>query len=258
MITRPLIIIASLTLFSSLGFSATKNLCDDLVDSGASAEAVKKCQDKFGISDYSKERSAKEEVKKDTDAKKSEDTVKKKENIEIKKFTTADLNEEGFGKPFYAIRGDYRNHKYKEKRITEGDSLCKYLGYEKALKSVVSPEIMPDAADKKGLVVDTTWLGGVKNEPELYRDEELMFTVRKYVEITCAKRKDKALDGTNEMLKTVTEDLVVLNDLMGGPRADRDQDVDNSGRKVKDGKATFGYKRPDWATETPDPKAKSK
>jgi hypothetical protein len=247
--TSPIFFLLCLGVFSTTAFSASRNLCDDLVDSGAAAESIKKCQDKFGVSEHAKERALKDSLKKDQDELKKTETAKSKDNIEVKKFTAADLGEAGFGKPFYALRYDYRNRKIKEKRITEGDALCKYLGYEKALKSIVSPEIMPNDADKNGLVVDTTWYGGTKSEPELYRDEDLMFTVRKYTEITCAKVKDSAISGSQEVLKSMTEDLIVINELMSGPRTGQDLDVDNGQRKAKDGSATFGYKVPDWAKD---------
>jgi hypothetical protein len=236
--------------------AASRNLCDDLIDNGASPEQIKKCQDKLGISEYAKEKEKKDALKKDKDAIKDESTAKKKDNIEIKKFTEADLVEAGFGKPFYAIKVDYRQHRRKEERITKGDALCIYLGFEKAIKSIVSPEIMPNDADKNGLVVDTSWLGNHDKEPQMYRDEDLMFTVRKYKEITCAKRKDKALDEENEMLKLVSEDLVVINEILGGPKDKDDSQVDNS--KRSDGKSTFSPKIPDWAKDDTSNKAKSK
>jgi len=247
--TSPILFMLCLGVFSTSAFSATRNLCDDLVDSGAAAESIKKCQDKFGVSEHAKEKAQKDALKKDQDELKKTETAKSKDNIEVKKFTAADLGEAGFGKPFYALRYDYRNRRIKEKRITEGDTLCKYLGFEKALKSIVSPEIMPNDADKNGLIVDTTWYSGASSEPELYRDEDLMFTVRKYTEITCAKVKDQAISGSKEVLKSMSEDLIVINELMSGPRTNQDVDVDNGQRKAKDGTATFGYKVPDWAKD---------
>jgi len=247
--SNSLILLSFLTL-SIPAFAATRNLCDDLVDSGSSSEQVQKCHDKFGKSDHFNESQKQKEVKVEVDRAKKEETDKKKSNIEFKKFTEADLLDAGFGKPFYAIRGDYRYRKYSEKRITEGDSLCKFLGYEKAVKSIVSPEILPDNADKQGLIVDKNFLGVVSKEPEMYRDEDRKFTVRKYVELTCAKRKDKEVDSTNDMLKEVTEDLVVLNGVLNiGARRDPGVINDASRGSVKEGSTPNGYKAPEWMNE---------
>lgn len=160
--------------------AAQKNLCDDLIASGtSSAEQIQKCQDKFGVSDYAKEQEAQKKIKDETAKSDSATEAKKKDNLEIKKFSKEDLFDAGFGKPFYAMRIDYRYRPPKEKRITEGEALCTYLGYEKSIKSIVSAEIMPDAADKQGLVVDTNILGIISKEPDLYHDDDQKFTVRK-------------------------------------------------------------------------------
>lgn len=247
MTTKPFILLLSLILISGNVTAASRNLCDDLIDSGATAEQIKKCQDKFGVSDY-----AKEKVKKDAKAKEQADmkdaeAVKRKENIEMKTFTAADLNEYGFGKPFYAIRGEWKFGRYSEKRITEGDSLCAYLGFEKAMKSIVSPEINLAEASAKGLIVDKNWLGKVK-DPELFKEESANpdVWIRKYTEVTCVKRKNKDLEGSDAMMKLVTEDLVVMNDPMQDSHADSDSSINGGKRgKVKD-KGTFSPAVPDW------------
>lgn len=240
---------------SSFSQAASKNLCDELKESGSSPEAIQKCWDnpKYGKSDYAKQKEVEDAAKKDATEKKDEDTTKKKSNIEIKKFTEADLEESGFGKPFFAIRIDRRYGMYKEKRITTGDALCNYLGYEKALKSKVSPEFFVDRAgnlltDKKGLVIDTNILGQPSSEAELYRDEDHRYTIRKYVEISCAKRIDKSLDTKNEILKSVTEDLVLLNETINqGKDQSQTGNVNNDkrGNKPSDNSSTpHGYKSP--------------
>ena len=38
---------------SPLAFSSSRNLCDDLIDSGATEEQVTQCQNKYGVSEYS-------------------------------------------------------------------------------------------------------------------------------------------------------------------------------------------------------------
>jgi hypothetical protein len=240
---------------------AQRNLCDDLVDSGtSSSEQIKKCLDdpRFGPSDHYKELEANKKIKVETAKVETADAAKKKDNLEIKKFNSDDLFDAGFGKPFYAIRGDYRNHRYKEKRITEGDALCSYLGYEKAIKSIVSPELWENKngnvkVDKQGLIVDTNMLGIISKTPEIYHDEDYKFTVRKYVEITCVRRKDKAIDGSVDALKAVTEDLLMLNEeLNASSKRDSNTGVNNGSRtnSGKDGKTTNGYNPPDWAKDS--------
>lgn len=231
--------------------AASRNLCDDLIDSGTSSgDQIKKCQDKFGVSDHAKEQEASKKIKESADETKSAEETRKKENLEIKKFTKDDLFDAGFGKPFYAMRIDYRFRPAKEKRITDGDALCSYLGYEKAIKSIVSSEIMPDAADKKGLVIETNFLGVVSKEPEMYRDEDLKFTVRKYVEVTCVKRKDKNLEGSADVYKKLTEDLLVLAPEINSQKRDTSSVINNGPRTGKDKSTPNGYQPPEWTKDS--------
>lgn len=230
--------------------AAARNLCDDLIDSKkATEESIKKCLAKFGESDTYKENQQRKKWQAEADAAKQSEEAARKSNIESKKFDAVELDEAGFGKPFFALRVDYGNpNKPKSKRITEGDALCKYLGYEKSLKSIVSAEIMPEKANKNGLVIDTTFFGRAKSEPELYEDKDEKYTVRRYVEITCAKVKSKEVTGASEELAKVAEDLIVLNEELNAPKKDSKTGVNDGPRKpAGDGKTDNGYKRPDWA-----------
>lgn len=239
--------------------AAQRNLCDDLIDSGSSSpEQIKKClEDKrFGKSEHYIEQEAVKKNKIEIAKSESEDLTKKKENIEMKRFTQDELFEAGFGKPFYALRGDYRNHRYKEKRITTGDALCSYLGYEKAIKSIISGELWENKdktvkVHKQGLIIDTNFLGVVSKTPEIYLDEDYKFTIRAYVEITCVRRKDKTLEGSDASLKSIPEDLLLLpNEVNGFPKKDPSSVIDNSSRgKGKEGTA-HGYTVPDWARDS--------
>jgi len=233
--------------------AASKNLCDEMVASGKSTEAqIAKCIAKFGESDFYKENNQKKKWQEEVNAAKATEEVARKANIQAKKFTSAELDEAGFGKPFFAIRVDYSNiNKPKEKRITEGDSLCKYLGYEKALKSIVSAEIMPGEANKNGFIVDTNLFGSVSKEPEMYVDKDEKYTVRKYVEITCAKVSSEEIKGTADELNKVAEDLIVLNEMMNSQKSSGNAGVNDGPRKpAGDGKSTpNGYKRPEWADD---------
>jgi hypothetical protein len=242
----------SVLLFSALSSAgaASRNLCDDLIESGNSTpEQIKRCQEKFGVSDYAKEQEAKNKLKEDSNKIKNDNEAKQKENIEIKKFVADDLYDAGFGKPFIAIKIDYRVRPPKEKRITEGNALCTYLGYERSIKSVVSGEIMPQDIDKKGLIIDTSIFGNISNEPEMYKDDDLKFTARKYVEITCVRRKDKSMDSFNEVYKKLSEDLVVLANEINGGKPDTTSGINNGPRGGKDTKTPNGYNAPEWMKE---------
>lgn len=239
--------------------AAQRNLCDDLIDSGSSSpEQIKKClEDKrFGKSDFYLEQELAKKSKIDVAKAENDDLSKNKENLEMKRFTQDELFDSGFGKPFYALRGDYRNHKYSEKRITSGDALCSYLGYEKSIKSMVGPELWENKennmkVDKQGLIIPTNFLGVVSKTPEIYRDEEYKYTVRKYVEITCLRRKNKALEGSEAALKNVTEDLLLLpNEVNGYPKKDTNSGINNGSRSGKDNKTPNGYTVPDWAKDS--------
>ena len=239
-------------------YAASKNLCDDMVASGKSTDAqIAKCIAKFGESDFYKENNQKKKWQEEVNAAKSAEEAAKKANIEAKKFTSAELDEAGFGKPFFAFRVDYSNiYKPKEKRITEGDALCKYLGYEKALKSLVSAEIHPTDANKNGFIIDTNFIGTVSKEPEMYVDKNEKYTVRKYVEITCAKVSSPEVKGTADELEKVAEDLIVLNEIINAPKEEKGSTVNDGPRKpAYDVNIPNGYKRPDWADE---PKTMSK
>ncbi len=232
--------------------AASKNLCDDMIASGKSTTIqVQKCIEKFGESKFYKENYKKKKWQQEEEIAKSAEEAARRANVETKKFTSAELDEAGFGKPFFAIRVDYSNPRSpKEKRITEGDSLCNYLGYEKVLKSIVSAEIMPSEANNNGFVIDKNFLGSVKKEPEMYVDKNEKYTVRKYEEITCAKVTSKDVKGTSAELGKVAEDLIVLNVMINSPRSESSKSVDDGPRRpATDSKTPMGYTKPDWATE---------
>lgn len=234
---------------------ARRNLCDDMIESGKSTdEQIKKCLAKMGESELYRSKKAKQEQEKREAEARSAEAAAKKANIETKKFSVAELTEAAFGKAFYAISIDYKNrYKPKEERVTTGDALCKYLGYEKALKTIVSPEIMPLDAHKNGLIIDTNFFGKVSKEPELYEDEKATKTVRKYVEITCAKVMSVEVAGTAEELSKVVEDLVVVNAVNTPPKDDGQRGVNDGSRKPSEvNKTPNSFKTPDWMKDDVD------
>lgn len=251
-----LLSISLLSIFPNVCIVAsTKNLCDDMVASGNSSESqIAKCIAKFGESDFYKEQIKKKKWQLEIDAAKTSAESARKANIEARKFTSAELDEAGFGKPFFAIRIDYSNQNNpKVTRITEGDALCSFLGYEKVLKSIVSDEITPSNASKNGFFINTNFLGMISKEPEMYVDKNEIYNVRKYVEITCAKVRSKDVNGTAAELEKVTEDLIVLNDMMNSPQEGSSKGVNDGSRTSGSAaKSPKGYERPEWATDLSD------
>jgi hypothetical protein len=254
------------TIFTTLtsiseGYAAQRNLCDDLIDSGTSSpEQIKKClnDSRFGPSQHYKEQESlnivanedkarAEKAKTEAALAASADALKKASNLEFKKFSEADLLSEGFGKPFYAFQGD-RN--FKSKRIVEGDVLCNYLGYEKAQASTVSEELWENKngtlkVDKEGLIFKKNLFGYVSKKPEAYHDDDNEYTVRKYVEITCVRRKDKNLNDSADVLKVINEVLSMNDDLNKSSKPDKNLGVnDSSIAPTKVEKTPYSYTSP--------------
>lgn len=253
--SNKLSILIFIIVFSPSVFSVTKNLCDDLANTDASEDQIKKCWDKFGKSDTAVEKEKSETLKKATEVKNEQIKAEKESNIEVKKFTESDLQDAGFGKDFYAIKYSNKfiiNGKPKESKLTKGDSMCQYLGYEKAIKIELSPKIAGEDMYKKGLFVDTTF-GIVSKEPELFSDNDAGISVRKFTEISCARRKDKNADPNNDTLKNLAEAVPVLNEVFTSSKQDKQVPVNNDPRSntAKEGGTPYGYKKPDWATDTP-------
>jgi hypothetical protein len=244
----------------SFAEASSRNLCDDLIDSGTSSpEQIKRCLEdpRFGPSDYYKDQETLKKKKEQEANIEADKAAKTEKNIETKKFSEDELFDAGFGKPFYAIRGDYSNNQYKEKRITEGDALCSYLGYEKALASRISQELWENKnntvkVDKQGLILPTNFFGMVSKTPEIFHNDEDKYTVRKYVELTCIRRKDKDLDGSKEAIETVTEQLSRMPDELNASQSPKFNEVDTSANnaprsiteKNTDKTTPFGYRPP--------------
>ncbi|MGZ3787339.1 MAG: hypothetical protein ACXVLQ_02385 [Bacteriovorax sp.] len=235
---------------STLSFAqaAQRNVCDDMIEAGTfSAEQIKSCQDEQGVSDYFKEQEKKKKNQEETDQSESATEAKKKANLEFKTFT----NVSKYGVPFIAFKIDPRFYPPKEKRVTEGDALCTYLGYEKAIKSSVSSDMAPKDADNNGFIIDTSLFGSVSKKPEMYHDEDLKFYARKYVDITCVRRKDKNMEDSDDVYKKLTEDLLILPPEINGAKKDTTSGINNGPRTGKEVNTPNGYKPPEWANEAP-------
>lgn len=229
----------------SLAQAAPKtNLCDTI--DPALVDSIKACQNnpKYGVSEYAKEQAAKKALELQASKAASEVESQQNGNIIIKKFSADELLEASYGKPFISVRLDYNFNPVKEKKMTEGTALCKFLGFEKAIKSEYSDELSPTEADKKGLIISTSILGVASKVPEVYTDEKLSFAARKYVSIACVKRKDPKMEGSSEVLKKYTEapPTIVPQNRIGTKNPHRPE-VDDRSREAKKG-TTYGFKDP--------------
>ncbi len=227
----------------SLVQAAQKNRCD-FIDA-ASVELIKKCQSEHGLSAYAKEQNEKKSLDLATSQSATAEEAKQKSNLEIKKFGKDELLEASYGKPFIAVRIDYRTRPAKEKRITEGSALCKYLGFEKSIKAEFSENLSPEIVDKKGLIINTSLIGQASKEPDLYSDEELKFEARTYVSISCVKRKDAKLEGSDNVMKKFTEETSIVSVGRVGATNPQKTEVDDRSREGKEDSA-YGYKRPEY------------
>jgi hypothetical protein len=226
-------------------YAASRNLCDDLAESSDSTkDQVQKCQDKIGVSDFAKTKQLKQKTEAISKAKSQAIEAAKVDNVETKVFSQSELIEAGFGKPFFAVTNDYR-FGFKQERITKGDTLCSYLGYTKAVKSVLSMEMNQEDSNKKGLVLDTGFFG-TKKDPELYKQDNPKIGVRQYVEVTCAKNKDNKSDA----LKAVVEELEVLdNSIQAMPISINGESQIVNGKRDSKPTTPHGYKTPEWMKE---------
>lgn len=254
-------LVLSLTLsIHSFAYGATPNVCDELEEAGDSSQkSIDDCRARVGISDYYKEKELKRKIEdaakitaEKSSAESSKTAAKISENIETKIFTAAELNEAGFGKPFFAVTDDYRSGDLKQERVTEGNTLCTYLGYEKASKSTISQQMNQEDSNKKGLIISTGFFGGAKS-PTLYKQEDPKVGARKYVEITCVKRKDKKAVGASDALKSVVEALEFLPGSVNSAAKDKTSQVVDDKRETKRVTTPHGFKTPDWMRDNVAP-----
>jgi hypothetical protein len=228
-------ILFSLTFLAVVPFgvvhAVSENTCDNMIKSGNfSDKDIQDCVKKFGESDSYKQNMAAKNAKEAADNAAKAKGASVKGNIETKKFTENELKI--FGKPIFSDRLKWKNKAVAdEKKITEGDSLCKYLGYDKAMSSE-RQEILADDAVGKGFTIGKALFGGVNKEPELYTEKDEKYTVRKFTEIICARVISKSVDGTMEELKKITEQI--QNYSYGEtPRAPAEEDKEEKSKSDK-------------------------
>lgn len=245
-------IILTFILSSNFALAAKRNVCDDLVESGSSEADITRCIAKFGESDTYKKYIQRQALESGAQSIQNESKIVQSNKVTMKKFTEAELDEISFGKSFYATKKDYSSLlDKKEEVLTSGDNLCKYLGYEKAIRSTLSPEIGPKKAHKNGLILDKTLFGKIKEEPKMYEDAKYKFNVRKYIDITCAKTEEGISKAMANELKEMVESVNRLNKWPSEQNSPVAPSVDNSqrsGQKTKPAKESVPYqhKTPDF------------
>lgn len=236
--------VALVSTFSSANLrAAMRNACDDLVDAKKPEEKIQVCLKRLGESDTYKSNIQQKKLEAEQNAIRVSEEAAKKANIETKSFSAIDL-ENQLGFPFYAFRIDYsKGMPGVEKRITPGDSLCKFLGYEKSLKVSISADIFPKFANKNGFVIGKNIIG-IDKKPELFEDEGVEYAVRQYNEITCAKVISKDIVGTDEALRKQIEAIShETRSINTSIDEDLDSEIDDSPRRPANKKSTqHGYK----------------
>jgi hypothetical protein len=256
MILKPMYSTALLALLTILPFHASyavsENVCDDMLTSGNfSDEEISACTKKYGESDTFKETAEAIKNKRQAAIVKATASVASQNNIEVKKFTIADINKATFNKSVFSTRLEYERNIYVPtvKVVTEGDSLCTFLGYDKAMGVTrLSGEIPPDQANKMGFIITKGLFGSVSTEPKLHVDEKGKYYMRRFEEITCAKAISKEVKGTKDILKEFNETVMVMPGQVDltAPKTEKSNAVNDSNKpKNKEDRSTtpFSHQR---------------
>ena len=101
----------------------------------------------------------------------------------------------------------------------------------------ISAEIIGENADKQGMYF---YDGFGTNKFKLYEDKDFKYTVRKYVELTCARVSKDAPKGAEALMKETTEMLITLNTEVNALDKDASKDVNDGARKPADKKSSVG------------------
>jgi hypothetical protein len=229
-------------------YAASENVCDDMLTSGNfSDDEIASCTKKYGESDTFKATAEAIKLKRQTAQIKANANVASQSNIEIKKFTLEEINKANFNKSVFSTRLEYKKNIYVPtvKVVTEGDSLCTFLGYDKAMGiTKLSGEIPPDQSNKMGFIISTGLFGQVNSQPELHIDEKGKYYMRRFEEITCAKAISKDIKGTKEILKEFNETVMIIPGQVDltAPKVEKSKEVNDSNRpKVKVDKSSTPY-----------------
>lgn len=233
-------------------FAVTENVCDDMLTSGNfSDEEISACTKKYGESDTFKETAAAIKAKRQAAIVKTTASVASENNIEVKKFSLSEINKATFNKSVFSNRLEYEKNIYVPtvKVVTEGDSLCKFLGYEKAMGVTrLSGEIPPDQANKMGFIIAKGFFGSVSSEPKLHVDDKGKYYMRRFEEITCAKAISKDIKGTKAVLEEFNEFVMIMpgQGSLNAPKEEKSNEVNDSNKpKVRENRTTtpFSHER---------------
>lgn len=242
-------------LFFSGARAASRNFCDDLIDANnSSAEDIANCQKQFGVSAFYSEQQENQKTQSQSSALVAADTDKKIKNLETQEFSAQDLSKAGFGQPFFARTDDYRTGPEVNDELTSRDDLCVYLGYEKATASILSKQINQPDANGKGLIYKIPRMDKIARKlgittvpkPAIYKQDNPKVGVRKYISITCIRRKDKALDPSSDAIKSVIFKKEEIENAINQAPTDNTSQIDNTKREAKKVSTPHGYKIPDW------------
>jgi hypothetical protein len=125
--------------------------------------------------------------------------------------------------------------------VTAGNSLCSYLKYEKASAYSISPIVNQDDSNKKGFVIGVGFFGKVE-DPAMYKQDDPKVGVRKYLSITCVRRKDKKAENTDD-LKSIIEILEESPISPGTPSLESTAQIVDDKRESKRTTTPHGYIR---------------
>ena len=243
-------IFLSIAIMSSIPFyavhSVEENVCDQMVRSGTFGdEEISACVKQFGESESFKENLESMKTKKTAEKMRvavAEGKEGRTDNIEFKKFSTEDLAKAAFKKSFYSTRIEEKmfSSKWKEKTLTEGDTLCKHLGFDKAASVVLSGPIPPTEAKGNGFILPSG-----NSEMELYTEDK--YFMRRFKEVTCARGTSKEIKLTKKILGEIKTATTTLNDVenLNAPRIEKSNEVSDKRKKdstPSTGSAPFSFK----------------
>jgi hypothetical protein len=167
-------------------------------------------------------------------------------DVQFKKFSSEELLIAGSNKSILAFTTDYRKKPIREIRITTGNNLCHFLGFEKAFKSVISNELFN--FEKTGMVIKNKYFlpeDSREVETSEFNVEDKGISVRKFNEITCVKLKITSTEDSKKKLKLMDEEIFKLADDSLTTKSDSDKRI-NNGPRTNSAKPV-AYPPPDWA-----------
>ncbi|MBY0414758.1 MAG: hypothetical protein K2Q18_11355 [Bdellovibrionales bacterium] len=279
-----LIILLSSSIVSSVHAAPPpdENMCDGMIEKGTFSDSqIQDCLEDQGKSKkYLANKAAieakrlaekeKEEKEADAEAKKEKKDAEEKaaqkakdaaieKNIESKEFTEKELSKKSYGGGFFAFKVDYsKPTKPKRKKLTPGDALCSFLGFDKAISGSYTEETANSIKIKPGFIIPKRFLLGADKIPTPYNDRDdtpgKAYLTIKWETIKCAKLAKNIPQEIEE--DTIAKfDGMKFQEIGKAPEKDLEEDeeisVDSSGRgSQKEEKKKKNNQQP--ATNTPN------